>query len=801
MRSISYSDIINRQSFLIKEYHEDIDKNCDLYYERFADKNDLENRRLFINECAKSTNSSNKYIREIMDIYNELEDDLKLRVETSVIPRIYEENFIKGNPNIDKIIENNHICDRILYNHRRIKEKNNLESFVRENRYIEPEILINMCCEAVSSTNIIPRGKVIISIEEFFYLANRFGIEYNDQAIIESALSYHVFKYGTESIVNEKMNKALNKNVVMEYESDYTGIECIEYFKIAFGKNTELLTKTVSDVLDNIQSIYSVKKTVEELFKLFREIIISSNDDELVSSVYNTAIPSFYSEFYNRFIEDTDAKNYIEIIINCLYEEAKLANCYITDFKDPIVSNLSDITVSRFTHYLTAINDCLDKFRSMFDSVYNKYNIESMMYVNLSESKKSPKIFKQQNLINLVYKVDKFIANKFKNIKLATKAKIKELKNKIFLSESTELFEIVDEEGYIDFVYEVYSIENTDAGLNTYLSNMCKEANDKIFRGSCYLMYHVTLEDTVEFHIKSIDNYQLTEEDTINLESYLSDYELSCLYELSEIDKGIIVPNYNDILEFCNNNDKDTFYVFRELASYAGIDEDIMFNICALSGYQEIGYKVKNISLNTQLEAVNLLSEMIYEDAQAEEKEVKSGPITGVNLNNIKLAIEGLKKKAKDLSSKEQSLSRQADVTFNMFINSMKKALVSDRREAIIKGSVIPSFSRCIKIIMLLIGAGIVTKSFAVPIIAAIGALGVSKRLTKKERTLLLDDIEIELEVLEKEIQIADSKNQMKKLRALMRTKKDLQRQYQRIKYNTRIGKDLLPSSTGVEVK
>ena len=61
---------------------------------------------------------------------------------------------------------------------------------------------------------------------------------------------------------------------------------------------------------------------------------------------------------------------------------------------------------------------------------------------------------------------------------------------------------------------------------------------------------------------------------------------------------------------------------------------------------------------------------------------------------------------------------------------------------------------------------------------------------------LLLDEIETELEVLEKEIAIADSKNQIKKYRTLLQYKKNLQRQYQRIKYNLRVGKDILPSSS-----
>ena len=56
----------------------------------------------------------------------------------------------------------------------------------------------------------------------------------------------------------------------------------------------------------------------------------------------------------------------------------------------------------------------------------------------------------------------------------------------------------------------------------------------------------------------------------------------------------------------------------------------------------------------------------------------------------------------------------------------------------------------------------------AAAVITTIGGLAMSKRLTNKERALLLDDIEVEIEVLDKEISMAESKNQMKKLRALI---------------------------------
>ena len=167
------------------------------------------------------------------------------------------------------------------------------------------------------------------------------------------------------------------------------------------------------------------------------------------------------------------------------------------------------------------------------------------------------------------------------------------------------------------------------------------------------------------------------------------------------------------------------------------------------------------------------------------------------NINSIKLMLKGISFKAKDLGQKEKEVSKNADSAFARLTKSAKDLLISDRREAIIKGSVIPSFSKCIKIGVILAGMGIVTQNPIIPAIALIGGIAVSKRLTRKERMLLMDDIEVELDVIDKEISMAESRNQMKKMRTLMRTKKDLQRQYQRIKYNIRVGQELLPAGVG----
>lgn len=168
------------------------------------------------------------------------------------------------------------------------------------------------------------------------------------------------------------------------------------------------------------------------------------------------------------------------------------------------------------------------------------------------------------------------------------------------------------------------------------------------------------------------------------------------------------------------------------------------------------------------------------------EDDSKEKGFKGINLNSIKLALAGTKKKAKDLSAKEQEMSRQLDYTANNLVKSVQNALTNDRREGLIKGSVIPSFSKCIKICIALAGTGYFAGP-GVAMITAIIGLANSKRLNFKERALLLDEIEIELKIVEKEINLAESDNDVKKLRTLMQYQKTLQREYQRLKYNLKV--------------
>ena len=83
----------------------------------------------------------------------------------------------------------------------------------------------------------------------------------------------------------------------------------------------------------------------------------------------------------------------------------------------------------------------------------------------------------------------------------------------------------------------------------------------------------------------------------------------------------------------------------------------------------------------------------------------------------------------------------------------------------------------------------------AVAVITCLGYLGLSAKHKIKERQMVLDEIEIELKMCEKYIDIAESKNDMKSLKQLLTIQRNLQRQQQRIKYKMKVDFNQNPNS------
>ena len=189
----------------------------------------------------------------------------------------------------------------------------------------------------------------------------------------------------------------------------------------------------------------------------------------------------------------------------------------------------------------------------------------------------------------------------------------------------------------------------------------------------------------------------------------------------------------------------------------------------------------------TRGEAVQLLEKIVSGIGAVNED-------AGSILNTLALAWQGFKSKAKNFDAKQKEMSRDMDMNFNGFMRSMKKALVGDRREQIIRGEICPSLSKMIKVSVALIVAGVASSSVVVPAIGALGWLGMSKMMTNKEVGFIIDEIDIELKVLDREVQKAESSGSPKKYRNLLSIQKKLLRERQRIQYKYALaGKKIRP--------
>lgn len=175
----------------------------------------------------------------------------------------------------------------------------------------------------------------------------------------------------------------------------------------------------------------------------------------------------------------------------------------------------------------------------------------------------------------------------------------------------------------------------------------------------------------------------------------------------------------------------------------------------------------------------------------AVEKVVEESGIT-----SAKLIIQDAKRKIKDMSTKVKSAAQTANAYASGVIKGIEDSMTSDRREAIIKGKILPSFTQMMKYALTIAAAGVVFQPIGA-VIAAIGIFSVNKSLTYREKKMILDEIETELKVVEKQISIAENDQNMNQYRIMLNMQKKLVRERQRIKYNMKaVGKNVpIPSA------
>ena len=809
----------------------------------------------FTNQLVKDFNS--RVLPYIDDVYNVAEAVSRLELDQSHLDWINEAIF--ENTAADRILKNHDKLSKRFHmeiNENTIKGKG-LKFVVEEfcskiDTYrIESYHKMNLCIEEM--TYLLKKNGIEYNSSELveniveYFLINNVDLTSQDIKGYRKVLSENGCISDEDIIgVDYLMNPSEEiSNTIVGYIKDYLIKQDKDF--AAFNQMVDWCINS-SDYLDIVNN---TDKIIQIIWDVYKSDIYDTDQMEKYIRIWMTDIHNrIYKIAMNNQISKEELSKYVDTL------------SYIKDnLNDSNSTWESDTAKYTFVKSITDMIGSLNSLNGIIYNKSNLdaiefVNTDTSVSVPVSEFK----LFKFNNLAKAAFNLDRYLANKIKVASNKVVSKIKKAGNKfakILFPENSSLdkdsiYSFIGEDTRVDICVAQFEVAEEDMSeIHNFLSEVCKEFNSKSQYTESFRAYYVTNPGVAEVHIKDATLISMEESDWVRVHE--SDNEdLDIYIEKLAYTETVSLLLQDLVSDNCSVDEKlnsvfenydisvDDFSLILCALSIVGVEKDRIsviaenymnyrYSDCVLeSVISEAQYHKDEIvieralnhyeaeedrSFYEQVEAI-LLMEAILEASgkpkvggaaikkdnseQAKKDEEKTNPMKGINLNNLKLALTGLKAKAKDMSQKEKEFSRNLDNEARRLVKSMKQALISDRREAIIKGSVIPSFSKCLKIAVgLILVAKIPVYGPAIAIISAVGGFAASKRLTKKERLLLLDDIDIELKVIEKEISEAESAGKTKKYRELLRIQKDLQRQYNRIKYNLRVGQDILAGSVG----
>ena len=154
-------------------------------------------------------------------------------------------------------------------------------------------------------------------------------------------------------------------------------------------------------------------------------------------------------------------------------------------------------------------------------------------------------------------------------------------------------------------------------------------------------------------------------------------------------------------------------------------------------------------------------------------------------VTKLKIAAENLKKGIRKGIDTEKSVSNKIDMSMDTLSKNVDRALASQNREAVIKGTILPSASKVIKTAIVTGAAWLVHPAIAV--IGLLGYIGMSAAHRKKERQMIMDEIDLELDMCNRYLKIAEDKNDMKAVKSLLQTKRSLEKQKVVLRYHSKV--------------
>lgn len=644
-------------------------------------------------------------------------------------------------------------CDRVLKNYSTISKRFNLIKMVQESLNFDPDVddCIVKICECIDTYNSPFNVKYNTMLEMSSYVLSRAYVKYPSSKIVEMVTDYFVFN----DVINEcniDDIKKIKSNSVMFKDCDFDSIDYLIRLKkdadiddtIERTISTEMISEAVNSygAEDVVLMEGPVKDKIDEWKKGNPEE--HENDD----------VKKMIDDFRNQCKDKEPANNTIQL--------KSLINKIFTKSANQIVNGLPNIfTIIRlfFIAGTCAINPIISVVALITDKIIQNHlerkQLEKLINTYKSEMDKVKTKIEKAKSDEEKDRMERYNAELKKDLE-----KLKDYERNLYSEKENDEREDYsdyefDDDFDFDFGDDDWDLDESQlesSQLNNlasilYLSELVENINEGLL--------DTDLDGVVYNNIFKFDN------DTIDA---ITDF-------------SITVPV---ILE--KNKLREALESHREELREKNFMANIMRIDCLNENIRKINNSSQsyNVTNNTKglICTLNWINEMVMTTNCSTILEMDFS-------NTVKLAMNKLKKAAVNLSDKEKKISNDIDVSMASISRGLEDALRNDNRESIIKGRILPSASKTIKIALTVGAAWAISPAIAV--IGALGAFACSTKLKAKERQLVLDDIEIELKMCERYLRMAEDKNDMEAIRQIETTQRNLERQRQRIKYKMNV--------------
>ena len=630
-------------------------------------------------------------------------------------------------------------CDRILENYNRISRRFNIDRIIQENIYSNGiEDTINEICHLVETYDVPDKVKYNTTLETVWYGFNKNYVDCSNSTLVTTVTDYFLAKGN-----NRKMcSKLLEASMIVkkdDYKGDLEVIQEEEPEEDEQDLNEASIQDLIRDHIAGDKGVSSIQlkenTSFNSTFEKFR-----ASDEENKETKLKFLIRKLYSKNVDDILDGTPSLlNYIRIVF--------VLGSFALNPVLGAVAAIADVFIS--LHYSREETQKMIKF---FDNEIEKTNnkIES---TKDSEDKNRLKAYKKE-LEKGKEKLNNYYEEMLTDKELDTK----------YDEESNEKDDFKDILGDMDFDDDDFNFDDDDFGLD--------EA--------------VLFIPVVAKLSEAYENLPLQYIEKDDIDQILS-VAPSLTYDMSQVSfwrPDLINPD--DMKEILDNK------IIEVRKNTIGESKMIDYKtLYSLKECRELldKQRARSHRLNTiyesafNLKMTNDLLTTLYniKDVCNYTNSINEASIT----NTITLASEKLKKMWTKLSDKEKQISKNIDVAANNTKKAVEKSLTTDNRESVIKGSILPSASKTIK--LAITGAGLYLLDPVLAVIGVLGFIGVNKKYKAKERQMIIDELEIELKMCEKYIDIAESKNDMKALKKLLTIQRELERQLQRIKYKMKV--------------